>query len=90
MLQYVAKYEENVSPGMIASVPSQGNEQMAATLLQLSQSQAETILEDHDVSYDRRSPSLHNTEMEGDNCSFSEGSCLTISILQEMTTWSVT
>ena len=33
--QYVSRYEENVTPGMIASVPSQGNEQMAATILQV-------------------------------------------------------
>ena len=36
IIQYVARYEENVTPGMIASVPSQGNEQMAATILQAS------------------------------------------------------
>ena len=35
ILQYVARYEENVTPGMIASVPSQGNEQMAASILQV-------------------------------------------------------
>ena len=35
VLQYVARYEENVTPGMIASVPSQGNEQMAASILQV-------------------------------------------------------
>ena len=35
-LQYVARYEENVTPGMIASVPSQGNEQMAASILQVT------------------------------------------------------
>ena len=42
--QYVARYEECVTPGMIASVPSQGNEQMAAGILQVSSSQLETIL----------------------------------------------
>ena len=31
----MSRYEENVTPGMIASVPSQGNEQMAATILQV-------------------------------------------------------
>ena len=36
LLQYVARYEENVTPGMIASVPSQGNEQMAAGILQVN------------------------------------------------------
>ena len=34
-MQYVARYEENVTSGMIASVPSQGNEQMAAGILQV-------------------------------------------------------
>ena len=36
LLQYVGRYEENVTPGMIASVPSQGNEQMAASILQVN------------------------------------------------------
>ena len=40
IIQYVARYEENVTPGMIASVPSQGNEQMAATILQASSQQS--------------------------------------------------
>ena len=40
----MARYEECVTPGMIASVPSQGNEQMAAGILQVSSSQLETIL----------------------------------------------
>ena len=44
VFQYVARYEECVTPGMIASVPSQGNEQMAAGILQVSSSQLETIL----------------------------------------------
>jgi len=41
---YVARYEENVTPGMIASVPSQGNEQMAASILQVGPIQLEAIL----------------------------------------------
>ena len=40
----MARYEECVTPGMIASVPSQGNEQMAAGILQVSSSQLESIL----------------------------------------------
>ena len=44
VFQYVARYEECVTPGMIASVPSLGNEQMAAGILQVSSSQLETIL----------------------------------------------
>jgi len=40
----VARYEENVTPGMIASVPSQGNEQMAASILQVGPIQLEAIL----------------------------------------------
>ena len=44
VLQYVARYEENVTPGMIASVPSQGNEQMAASILQVGPIQLEAIL----------------------------------------------
>lgn len=41
---YVSRYEENVTPGMIASVPSQGNEQMAATILQVNSNQVESLM----------------------------------------------
>lgn len=41
---YVARYEENVTPGMIASVPSQGNEQMAAGILQVGPIQLDALL----------------------------------------------
>lgn len=41
----MARYEENVTPGMIASVPSQGNEQMAASILQVSKASRLILLQ---------------------------------------------
>jgi len=64
---YVARYEENVTPGMIASVPSQGNEQMAAGILQVGPIQLEAILGETDGLFaDSGAGPLHPM-MEGDD-----------------------
>jgi len=63
---YVGRYEECVTPGMIASVPSQGNEQMAAGILQVTSSQLETILGESDLYAEAGAGPLHPM-MEGDD-----------------------
>ena len=65
-VQYVARYEECVTPGMIASVPSQGNEQMAAGILQVTSSQLETILGESELYAEAGAGPLHPM-MEGDD-----------------------
>lgn len=66
IVQYVARYEECVTPGMIASVPSQGNEQMAAGILQVTSSQLETILGESELYAEAGAGPLHPM-MEGDD-----------------------
>jgi len=63
---YVARYEENVTPGMIASVPSQGNEQMATTILQVNNSQMESVLGESQLYTEGGAGPLHPM-MEGDD-----------------------
>ena len=63
--QYVARYEECVTPGMIASVPSQGNEQMAAGILQVSSAQLEAILGETEL-YGEAGPGPLHPMMEGE------------------------
>ena len=53
-----------MSPGMVASVPSQGNEQMAATLLQITQSQVEASMGEHSLYSEGVNHPLHSM-MEG-------------------------
>ena len=60
----MARYEECVTPGMIASVPSQGNEQMAAGILQVSSSQLESILGESEL-YAEAGAGLPSIMMEG-------------------------
>ena len=65
VFQYVARYEECVTPGMIASVPSQGNEQMAAGILQVSSAQLEAILGETEL-YGEAGPGPLHPMMEGE------------------------
>ena len=62
----MARYEECVTPGMIASVPSQGNEQMAAGILQVSSSQLESILGESEL-YTEAGAGPPSIMMEGEN-----------------------
>jgi len=81
---YVARYEENVTPGMVASVPSQGNEQMAATLLQISATQLESLLDDNSV-VNTGAGQLHPM-MEGDElleCQLGDEESLEVNVKKE-------
>jgi len=64
---YVARYEENVTPGMIASVPSQGNEQMAAGILQVGPIQLEAILGETEGLFAESGAGPLHPMMEGDD-----------------------
>ena len=89
-VQYVARYEESVTPGLIASVPSQGNQQMAAGILQVSSSQLESILGESEL-YAEAGAGPPSIMMEGENyrvATVTRGLNTTL-LLQEMICWSV-
>ena len=72
---------------MIASVPSQGNEQMAAGILQVSSSQLESILGESELYAEAGAGPLHPM-MEGDDLN-SRMTDLTRILFQETICWSV-
>ena len=75
---------------MIASVPSQGNEQMAAGILQVSSSQLETILGESEL-YAEAGAGPPSIMMEGKERGVGSvtGAHHNIVMLQEMICWSV-
>ena len=86
----MARYEESVTPGLIASVPSQGNQQMAAGILQVSSSQLESILGESEL-YAEAGAGPPSIMMEGENyrvATVTRGLNTTL-LLQEMICWSV-
>ena len=73
---------------MIASVPSQGNEQMAAGILQVSSSQLETILGESEL-YAEAGAGPPSIMMEGKEREVVSGAHHNMVMLQEMICWSV-
>ncbi len=76
--RYVTRYEEQVTPGLIASIPAHGNENLATEIMAVGPIQIEDLSDLTEVDRGEVVAKVEENRGEGDECAANEEKPITV------------